>query len=297
MAFLSRLAARSRPYSSSTPLAMPKGMVARGPAPVFRQTSPEEEDEAAMTMRRRTAPQVRREEQEPEHDTAQRATTDVPDEKMPDDAVNRASDLTTEPESEEEPLAPLRRAAEEPQEEVAPWRAVRRQADEEQEEEEIQASRSIRRAEEVPFEEGEKPLRQPFQSDLEPGAMPAHPDLANEEEPSPLQALRRDIDQRAPMPTRTERRAPGPAFAPNARGLVAYETPDAPWQPATTREVASNSRDPTDAGSPTAPARERPQVVIDQIDVMIHETARPPAAAGRSFDMGRALRARYLRRL
>ena len=295
MGFLSRLSARSRPYSSATSLAMPKGMLARAQVPVFREVAPEEDDEVAMTMRPRSAPQVRREEQKPEDDKTPRASAAAPDEKKPEDAMNRASDPTAKPGDDEEPLAPLRRAADEPQEEVAPWRRVRRQAEEEQSDQEAQASRTLRRAEEVPFEEGEEPLRQPFQSELEPGAMPTHPDLANEDEPSPLQAIRRDI-ARGPAPTGSEQSAPGPAYRPKAGNLVEYETADSPWQPATERDLGWNNRDAIDVGSPTAPAREQTQVVIDHIDVLIHEPA-PPRAAGRSFDMGRALRARYLRRL
>jgi hypothetical protein len=51
---------------------------------------------------------------------------------------------------------------------------------------------------------------------------------------------------------------------------------------------------PAQAPSPTSFGR--PQVSIDQLDVVIHEPAAPAARTTR-FDAGRALRARYLRRL
>jgi len=173
-------------------------------------------------------------------------------------------------------------------------RAIRRDPRENEEEEPVaQPMRTIRRAEEVPLDDGEKPLRQPFQADLVPGAMPAHPDLANEEEPSDLQALRRDV---AP-PRPASAAAPPPTFAPPApRGADAWTPRPVPDWTGAGFGFAPETPAFEASGFAPAPAAGRAQVVIDQLDVLIHEpaAAAPPRPQA---DHGRLLRARYLRRL
>lgn len=166
-------------------------------------------------------------------------------------------------------------------------------------EEEIRPARLIRRAEEVPLDATERPLRQPFQSELGPGATPPHPELAAEEEPADLRALRRDT---SPQPA-AHGTAEGPGRA--AQGSIVPESV-APFNPGfgdRSEGMGTGAYFEADGGPVLTPPRavgasaERPQVIIDQLDVLIHEPAPSHYAARAGADRDRMLRARYLRRL
>lgn len=292
MRFLARLSLRARPALSRAPALMPKGLAMRQPASVFRAAEPVEEEEQARPLRSAAARTIRRAEEPPaEEEKTQRTSAPTADERDEQEqpAMARrapASLRRAEKPEEEEPAQPLRRAA-------AP-------APEPDEEEPAQATRLIRRAEEVPLEEGEKPLRQPFQEDLSPGASPLPPDMANEEEPPAMQALRRDTAPFAPPPAGIPTAAdhgfagfgvePAEPFPARFGGEAAYiPGPPAGFEASFTAAVGGSG-----AG---ASAPQRPQVIIDQVDVLIHEPAAPALSARPAFDAGRAMRARYLRRL
>ncbi|MCB4768045.1 hypothetical protein LGR54_05470 [Ancylobacter sp. Lp-2] len=283
MSFLARLSLRSRPTLSRVSAVMPKGLAVRQPAPVYRAAeTPDDEEEQAQPLRRAATRPIRRVEgAAPAEDEIPRATAPAP-----------------EQHEDEEPPATARRAPmslnraheqnEEPQEEGEP-------------DEPTPASRLIRRAEEVPLEDGDRPLRQPFQEDLSPGASPLPPDMATEEEPPAMQALRRAIPRPAGPSPRGEVGVPPPPG-----GVFDEGAPDRshPFAPAFGGEAASlaHALMPFDTGFAPAggsgPDRsERPQVIIDQVDVVIHEPAPPAVAARAPFDAARAMRARYLRRL
>jgi len=293
MRFLARLSLRARPALSRAPALMPKGVALRQPVPVFRAGEPVEEEEQAQPLRRAAARTIRRaEEPQTEEEETQRTsapTAGEEDEQEQPAMARRASNSLRRAEKpeEEEPAQPLRRAA-------APAR-------EPDEEEPAQAARLIRRAEEVPLEEGEKPLRQPFQQDLSPGASPLPPDMANEEEPPAMQALRRDIAPFAPPPRAGTPTAADPGFA--GSGVESADPFPAkfsgeevyiPGPPAGFETHFTGALGGSGAG---ASAPQRPQVIIDQVDVLIHEPAAPAVSARPAFDAGRAMRARYLRRL
>ena len=293
MRFLARLSLRARPALSRAPALMPKGVALRQPGPVFRAGEPVEEEEQAQPLRRAAARTIRRAE-EPQIEEEETQRTSAPtageeDEQEQPAMARRASNSLRRAEKpeEEEPAQPLRRAA-------APAR-------EPDEEEPAQAARLIRRAEEVPLEEGEKPLRQPFQQDLSPGASPLPPDMANEEEPPAMQALRRDIAPFAPPPRAGTATAADPDFA--GSGVESADPFPAkfsgeevyiPGPPAGFETHFTGALGGSGAG---ASAPQRPQVIIDQVDVLIHEPAAPAVSARPAFDAGRAMRARYLRRL
>jgi hypothetical protein len=294
MRFLARLSLRARPALSRAPALMPKGLAMRQPVPVFRAEEPVEEEEQAHPLRRAAARPIRRAEEPPaEEQETQRtsAPTAGEEDEQEQPAMARrvpGSLRRAEKTEEEEPAQPLRRAA----------------APAPDEEESAQAARLIHRAEEVPLEEGEKPLRQPFQQDLSPGASPLPPDMANEEEPPAMQALRRDIASFAPPPAAIPTAAdpgstgfgvePAEPFPAKFGGEETYiPGPSAGFEARFTGPVM----EPVGGSDAGASAPQRPQVIIDQVDVLIHEPAAPAVSARPAFDAGRAMRARYLRRL
>lgn len=308
MSFLARLSARALPALSRLPAVMPKGLAARQMAPVYRDAVPPEEEADIAPWRAPTGPKLRRaeaptgENHENDEDRMARAPAAAPPEGEPEvqpARLRRAPALPPDAEAEparlhrapalppdtaEEPVAPLRRA------EAAETADEAEEADEE-------PMRTLRRAEELPLDDGEKPLRQPFQADLVPGAMPGHPDLADQEEPSNLQALRRDV---APPRQGLAGAAPlTPAFPPARDPWLPRPAPD--WGPApewagAEPGFASEASVPEAASAMTGSAAGRAQVVIDQLDVLIHEPA-AAAPARLQADHGRLMRARYLRRL
>lgn len=308
MSFLSRLSARARPPGTASPSLMPKGFAARRAAIVHREEAAAEEQEVAP-KRAMPARALRRQQppapEEGEAELPRAAASGQAEEQPADEArpLRRASGAGAEPMDEEPEARPLRRAAAaetaEPEEEAMALRRAAAPAAGPEGEEEAPPARLIRRAEEVPLDFSERPLRQPFQSDLEPGASPPHPDLAAEEEPSSLQALRRDSTAQLPASANSEGSglaSVGPAFGDDVPssipgyqdrsggiGTLAHFEPDYShaFEP---RGVSGASAEPV-------------PVIIDQLDVVIHEPAPAASAARAGADHGRMLRARYLRRL
>ena len=302
MRFLARLSLRARPALSRAPALMPKGLAMRQPVPVFRAGQPAEEEEQAQPLRRAAARAIRRAEESPADEEETQRTSAPADE----EETQRASAPAAGEEDEQDQPAMARRVpgslrrAEKPEEEepVQPLRRAAAPAPDE--EEPALAARLIRRAEEVPPEEGEKPLRQPFQEDLSPGASPLPPDMANEEEPPAMQALRRDITSFAPPPAGRPTAA-DPAFAgfgvEPAEPFPAKFGGEEAYIPGPSAGFEARFMGADGGSGAGASAPQRPPVVIDQVDVLIHEPAAPAALARPAFDAGRAMRARYLRRL
>jgi hypothetical protein len=289
MGFLARLSLRARSAPSGAPALMPKGLAMRRPLPLFRAGEPAEEEEQAQPLRRTVARTMRRAADPPADEEATRRASGPAESEEDEQAMpaRRSLHRAEDPEKDD-PARPLRRTP-------APPPGA---ADEEEDTDLAQARRLIRRAEEVPLEEGERPLRQPFQEDLSPGASPLPPEMANEEEPPAVQALRRDAGSfAAPPPSGAERpAAPGAGF--EGFGLEPagpFPATPAEHRPRLPAGLEAPASETAGAGGAAAPAR--PQVIIDQVDVLIHEPAAPAAPAGAGFDAGRAMRARYLRRL
>ena len=311
MSFLTRITNRSVSYRSSSPVVMPKGIAPRQSVPIARAEDAADEDETLSAARVPTSTSVRREEtKEPDEAARQSSPEDGEEELAP---LRRQQDG-----EEEEGVAPLRRQAEEGEEEIAPLRrqadeekeeslaALRRQADEGEEEvaplrrmedadgeEDLQTMRSISRQEEVPLEETGQLSPPQSQSSLVPGAEPTSPDLVAEEEPPAMQALHRETQSaQNPIPTAPSQygeAAMGPAYEPPAPALNAppLNLPSVPDVPS-----------PVEFASPNmAHTQPSPNVVIDQLDVLIHEPAPAPERRASAMDRGRSFRARYLRRL
>jgi hypothetical protein len=298
------------------PLARMKGF---GPAR-DEEAAPEGEDEA-MPLRRQDRPE-REGTPEPsapdEEASPLRRRTDVPEE----DELQPLRRAVATP--DDEPQArPLRRLAEDVPSEEA--RALRRAGAPDDETEEL---RPQRRALAAPTgEEGEKEpaatplrrraaLRAPDAQTLEAETSPK-PDLMPEDPgPSPAMALRRLTPLSRPtlaMPPAPPG-PPGQSAAPEvaadtlsdqpshpaAPGKAAAEPPDAASSADAVTAVSSwpfdardQARDFPIAVPPRASA-ERPRVVIEQVDVIIHE---PPPARSGGLDaaaLSRALRSRYL---
>lgn len=182
----------------------------------------------------------------------------------------------------------------------------------------------LRRTEDATEEETVQAARGPAPEELTPETAPKlPPETVGEPEPNDLRALRR---AGAPVA------APGhPADAGRPKGIVppasalaaadsgraadAGALPPPISLPAVHAGPVDRSGPNADGVWPPLPQHqqpalgdafearmagfERPQVVIDRLDVLIHEPAAPAErpARGRGGDLGRSLRARYLRRL
>lgn len=269
MSLLTRIAARAGLVPSRSTIVTPKGFTVRQPLPVFRAVEPDEEEE-------RTAQEGK----------MARAITSAED---------PASD------DEEDTRAIARRAGEPPRDkEKEPVQLLRRAEVPEQDhdQEMAQPARHVRRLEETPLEEGEKPLRHPFQEDLAPGASALPPEMMDQKEPPALQAIRREA---APVAPASPGQRPSDAIAAPGAEVVGFVPSTVPiWHDGNAPAAAGYGGAQadvfdTDAGRPAFTSSERPQVFIDQVDVLIHEPAPPPARP--AFDHARSLRARYLRRL
>jgi hypothetical protein len=313
VSFLHRIASRAVPTVYRTPALNPKGRTgSRPPLPARAvrraQEEPDEmpEEEPTATASRLPAPPVARlADDEVEEDREGRVPRQIEakdNESESDiaDAVS-AQPLRRQAVEEDEPegtaTRPLLRATEE---EEAPATRARRTAapPPADEEEPVAARRLLGRAD----EEGPEvqPARALTEDDMSPESAVLPDEMAGEEEPRDVRALRRSAEG-SPLPT-GQPAAPVTAAA-DSRGAPAEPIP--PWYPAEERAAQSAypAAPPTSAGSVIpAPATaslgaERPQVLIDQIDVLIREPAAPAPAAGHTPDTGRSLRARYLRRL
>ena len=214
----------------------------------------------------------------------------------PIQAVRRQAEEEEEPiqtlrrqvEEEEEPIQTLRRQEEE---EEAPLQTLRRQKAEEEEESAVQPVRPIARQEEVPLEDTGQTLPAPTHESLEPDAGPVSQELAGEEEPSDLQALRRDF------PSMSASSPPPAAAALNApltdRPIPETVIPDSSFLPPQLDGMEMPLAAPQSHGAESR----RPQVIIDQVDVLIHEPASSTDRGASRRSRNRAMRARYLRRL
>ena len=318
MSFFVRLADRGgfAPRNQRAPVLTPKG------GPVRRMpAAPPEAEETALPLRRQETGEEElrtlRRAQEEEVEPLRRVVEDQEETAAPlrrqEDREERAQALRRR--EEEEEVQPVRRQPEGPDEEEL--RSLRRQEEDEeaqplrrQAEGEAEEARPLRRQEDeqADQEEQAQPLRRQGEAEeIEPARIsragrPSEPELDPDEarepeppldvpEPSDLRALRRDI-------------AGGPAHAPRPRPDSGTPAGSDPVDGAT--DATGHAAEPFAPPSFPAPAPpstqsgggdrfERPHVVIDQVDVLVHEpatpaTARPPAT-------GRRIRARYLRRL
>jgi len=315
MSFLTRISARAAgPRATTGTALMPKGL--RGVQSAAISRAQEEEDESLSPMRSIGARKVRRQEVEEPQEMDPEAQRQTEDEEQKDVAPLRRQEenleeevapLRRQEEKTEEEVAPLRRQEESAEEEVAPLRRqedegeeevapLRRQETEEETEEDAEArpQRVIARQEEVPLEETGQTSPPRTQADLEPDAEPASPELAGETEPSDLQALRRDIATGLSQPvvpprsqgeTHSHQSGPGPETEP-------LNLPHAQVsQPANDLSVFQG------VSQTSWPESSPPKVVIDQLDVLIHEPVPSQGRSARHGNHDRALRARYLRRL
>jgi hypothetical protein len=174
--------------------------------------------------------------------------------------------LRRQPQEEEEPLQTLRRMEEE-EEAVQP---LRRQAGEE--EEMLQTLRRQWTEEEEALQTLRRQMPPPDATQLDPETTPVANEFAGEPDELTVRSLAREAT---------------PAAA--AQGLP----PAPPPIPTTAYEPAAFQPAPQAAPIPAAPAA--PKVVIEQVDVMIHEPApAAPAPGGLGADFSRRLRARYL---
>ena len=290
MSYLARISNRAAGPRANAPAVLPKGLDNRQTTPVARVEETGEEDETLSPTRPSSARPVRRQETDKAEEVARQEVEDEPVAE-PDVApkyTDPGAQRQTDEEGEEE-VAPLRRQEDDGEEEIA---ALRRQEDEGVPEASL--ARNIARQEEIPLEDTGQPAPPPAQADLEPDSEPTDQELAGEREPSDLRALHRDI-------------SPGPGFLPPASAAQG-ETPEnrAVNRPLAEASASSHLQAPhfTDGLEVPQTVRQntgadesRPNVVIDQLDVLIHEPAVSSDRIPPSRDRERALRARYLRRL
>lgn len=260
--FLQRIAIRAGAAPSTMPSLMAKGL---GGAPVMRAELPEEEG----------APEVQR--------IARRITRAA--------APPPAEPLPPEPEEK----APVQRL---------PARRLSTDPDAEKERAEEEELGPLLHRAAVP-EPPEQPDKEPARRAAAPDPATLSPEdeqvpkaLAHEPPPRDLRALRRDAAPPAAP-------AAAPAAAPMPPGGADAPFPVTPG-PQTTAETGPAPSSP----SMTAPAlppflegpltpqavTERPSVVIEQVEVLIHEPAAPARRMG-GADRSRLVRARYLGRL
>lgn len=235
-----------------------------------------EEEEQLVALRRQDA-----EEQE-DMLAPLRRQAEEEEEEAPIQAVRRQA------EEEEAPIQAVRRQAEE---EEAPIQTLRRQAAEEEDEAAVQPIRTIARQEEIPLEDTGQTVPPPPQESLDPDAGPVSQELAGEEAPPELQALHRDVLSMPAPP-------PPPAAAVPETSLANRPLPEtATHVPAFPPPRPEGIETPHVATQPLGSESRRPQVIIDQVDVLIHETASSPDRSASPRSRDRAMRARYLRRL
>lgn len=303
MSYLARLSARATGTRVGASAVLPKGPGGR-PAPnIARAQDATEKDESLAPIRQFSARSpIRREEDESEEVSRQEIAEDPEVQRQANtEGEEEVAPLRRQEGGEEEEIAPLRRQEGE-EEEIAP---LRRQEGEEEEvsplrrqeveeDPEARPRRIIARQEEIPLEEGGQAVAPLAQGESGSDAESPSQELAGEQEPTDLQALRRDLPQPAApsMPTQADQgagRENQTAERPFAQA-VEFLHPQAPTP-------GEESAIPQIVPANTGGAETRPTVVIDQLDVLIQEPAAPadrnPPRPGRE----RALRARYLRRL
>ena len=112
-----------------------------------------------------------------------------------------------------------------------------------------------------------------------------------------MQALRREV---AAVPPAASFADTGYSHDPPYQDRPADDRPHLPaaLPDFFTRDGGYDAFDTAGSYAPhAASGNERPEVIIEQLDVLIHEPAPPPQPASTRTDHGRSLRARYLRRL
>jgi hypothetical protein len=323
MSFLARIAMRAgiRGGAAAEPILVPKDRGIQRPHSLSRQqVAPEEEEvqtlrreadagseeEEAQTMPRQAA-------SEDEGEEAARAAMVPPaaeEEGLEAQAARRAAG---EPEEGEE-AQPAQRVAQVAEGQA---RALRRVAAAEDEEDTVASSRINRAAAEQEDEEAQpvrrleqeeeeaQPARpllgpaaasralrrapEPGPEELGAATSPAPPIVSDEPEPSDLRALGESPQPPAPSPPS----APVPT-APSAAGL----DPDPAgwageaWLPALPPASVADAH-----AAPSPGGFERPHVVIDRVDVLIHDAMSPARAPESDKRRARSFRARYLKRL
>jgi hypothetical protein len=319
MSFLTRIAMRAGipGVAAAEPILVPKDRGIQRPQGVSRQEV-EPEEEEVQTLRRQADTgndeeelETLRRQAEPEEESeeAARALMVPPaseEEGLEAQAARRAAAGAPEEEEEAQParrVAPMadraaqaipRMAPTEDEEDTAASSRIDRVAAEQEEEE----AQPVRRVEQD--EENGQPARPllrsavtwravrrapaPGPEELGPATSPAPPIVSDEPEFSDLRALGETPPMSAPSPPA----APIPtAHGPDHAGS-AGEAPMPALPPQSFAEAPAG---------PSTVRFERPQVVIDRVDVLIHETMPPARAPESDKRRSRSFRARYLRRL
>ncbi|WP_238366284.1 hypothetical protein [Mesobacterium pallidum] len=238
----------------------------------------EEEEEEAQPLRRQP---------EEEEDSLQTIRREKEEEAMQplrrDEEEEAAQPLRREPEEEEETL-PLRRL----EEEEEAMQTLRRQPEEEEE-----SLQTLRREEE---EEAAQPLRRLEEEAMQTLRRMTPPDAEglDAETAVPPDDLSGEPDVPSASPMRREA-APQAAFDMGGDVGIDAAAPDFPEFDGD-RQTATHGTDPglrpgAETAIPPGPAK----VVIDQVDVVIHEPGQPARAGqGTAQDFARFARSRYL---
>jgi hypothetical protein len=255
-----------------------------------------EEEEEVQALRRQE-----REEEEAEGLQAARLARQATEEGEEEEAQA----LRRQEREEEEPAQPLRRQEQEEEEGLQAAR-LRRQPAEEEEEEEEEAQALLRRQEhEEEALQGERLARQetgeeeeaelqalrrqgPDLEGLDPETANKPEELAGEPEPPTALAVRRS--EAGPAPVAPVEPGPPP---PGGDGRAPFAGPDAPLGGPLDLDLTP----PGPVVETPPPGFTRPSVLIEQLDVLIHEPSPARPGAGRRQERSRAVRARLLRRL
>lgn len=310
MSYLKRLADRMQ-SRSTTSLLHPKGLPAASPTSIARQP-PElldrepdpQSDEQLSSMRRQhaqddeMAPQRSESEQSDEVAATLRRQSEQEDEAAP---IRRQEPM-------EEPLEPtmptpgaeVRPVRRQPPSEAveAQRKATRRDETEPQPESEAEADEPaprLRRQQEdevLPVRRAEAEQDAPDSFDPDQSLVPE--ELTTEESPTDIRAAHRQVAPAAGPPTAGAAggHEPVAASATLPAGNHDRENTGVMIPGAMTH---SSKSERTTASSPAA-GFERPQVIIDQIDVTVHEPAQKSARPSSRSNHSRLVRARYLKR-
>lgn len=262
MNFLSKILTRAAiPGVARAPLARPKG------GSWLARLDVGEEDRAQA---------LHRQEDEEELQTLRRQDEEDQDSLQPlrrqEEEEENLQTLRRQEQEDEESLQPLRRQEEEEEESAQPLRR--------QEQEEEESAHALRRVT-APDAQQLTAENSPQPDDLDPEpAMPT------------LRALHREALAAGPENTT----AGTPAFVDTTPGQEAPALPAAAW---TDGSASIPEAQDHFIPAPRSPERaaERPRVVIDQIDVVIHEEAAAMAPASPTAALSRALKTKYLRGL
>lgn len=304
MSYLARISARAAGPRANAPAVLPKCLGNGQTAAIARSEENGEEDETLSPMRTPAARPVRRQEADEAEEVSRQEVEGEPEAKRAASPKEMAREVQREADEEvEEGVVPLRRQEDEGEEELAPLRRQEEEGEEEvaplrrqeiEEESEASPMRTIARQEEIPLEDTGQTAPPPAQAELEPDAEPPSQELAGDREPSDLQALHRDIPAGPGLspPTPAAQSEPPENRSAN-RPLAETLASSHPQVPDFTDGIAIPHVIPQSTGA----GESRTDVVIDQLDVVIHEPAVSAERSPPHRDRERVLRARYLRRL